>query len=81
LPFFSKRTDDETTILVVYDIYIINQLPKMTIIKTNKQKTNKLKTNKKQKSKNKQTKPIKKKEKKSSIEIVHKGLLHMYLSK
>ena len=45
--FFPIKTDDETTILVVYDIYFINQWLKMTIIKTNKQKTNRQKqTNK-----------------------------------
>ena len=54
----------------------------MTIIKTAKQKTNKLKTNKKQTSKNKQTnKQSEKKPPKRSIEIVHKGLLHMHLPK
>ena len=45
--FFPIKTDDETTILVVYDIYFINQWLKMTKIKTNKQKTKRQKqTNK-----------------------------------
>jgi hypothetical protein len=51
--FFPIKTDDETTILVVYDIYFINQWLKMTIIKTNKQKTKKTKKKKKKKIKKK----------------------------
>ena len=55
---------------------------KMTIIKTNKQKRNKLKTNRKQTGKNKQTnKQSQKRKKNRSIEIVHKGLLHMHFPK
>ena len=49
------KTDDETTILVVYDIYFINQLLKKTIIKTETQKNKQIK-NKQKTNKQKQTK-------------------------
>ena len=42
--FFSIKTDDETTIMVVYDIYFINQLLKND---NNKNKQTKNKANKK----------------------------------
>ena len=71
--FFPIKADDETTILVVYDMYFINQLLKNYNNK-NKQKTYKLKTNKKQTNNQSQ-----KRKKKSSIEIVHTSLLHMHL--
>jgi hypothetical protein len=47
--FFSIKTDDETTIMVVYDIYFINQLLKND---NNKNKQTKNKAQKKIKNKN-----------------------------
>jgi hypothetical protein len=58
--FFSIKTDDETTILVVYDIYFINQLPKYDNNK-NKQTKNKQIKNKQEKKQNKAKNKIKKK--------------------
>ena len=63
--FFSIKTDDETTILVVYDIYFINQLLKNDNNKNKQTNTNKLKTNRKQTSKNKQTNKQSQKRKKN----------------
>ena len=68
--FFPIKTDDETTILVVYDIYFINQLLKN---ENNKNKQ----TNAKRKQKRNQLK--KQSDKQRSIEIVHKSLLHIHL--
>jgi hypothetical protein len=67
------------TILVAYDIYFINQLLKNNNNK-NKQTTSKQIKNKQTKT-NKQTNKAKKGKKNRSIEIVHKGLLHMHLAK
>ena len=50
--FFPKKTDDETTILVVYDIYFINQLLKND---NNKNKQTKNKQSKNKQAKNKQS--------------------------
>ena len=79
--FFPIKADDETTILVVYDIYFINQLLKNDNNKNkqteNKQIKNKQKTNR-QKLTNNQSQ---KRKIKRSIEIVHTSLLHMHLSK
>jgi hypothetical protein len=50
--FFSIKTDDETTILVVYDIYFINQLLRND---NNKNKQTKNKQIKNKQAKNKQS--------------------------
>jgi hypothetical protein len=88
--FFPIKTDDETTNLVVYDIYFIKQLLKNDNNKnkqTKHEQTNYKQTKNKQAKTNKQIKKAENQKLKNnqtnnrSIEIVHKSLLHMHLSK